>query len=278
MPSDVKRYRRPIVFYGLATAIAWGFWVAAGYVSHIDPSTPLLVLAASALGVLGLLAPTGVAAALIWPDPELRRDVARRLYNFSAGRPIYWVIACFLMLASILAATAVSMLFGYSPSQFALAGHFSFSSGVLPVWFLLIAAPIIEELAWHSYGTDALRSRLNLFLTCLIFGAFWAVWHAPLALIRDYYQSNLTNAGLLDALNFPVSIVPFVLIMNWIYYKAGRNISIVVVFHVTAGYFNEIFATNPDTKIIQTALLLVVAAALVIRDRDFFFNRNHPIS
>ena len=45
---------------------------------------------------------------------------------------------------------------------------------------------------------------------------------------------------------FLVSIFPFVLIMNWLYYKTGRNILIVIVFHITAGYFNEIFATHPD--------------------------------
>lgn len=61
--------------------------------------------------------------------------------------------------------------------------------------------------------------------------------------------------------------------MNWLYYKTGRNIVIVIVFHITAGYFNEIFATHPDSKIIQTILLLMLATIIVLNNRSFFFQR-----
>jgi CAAX protease family protein len=66
-----------------------------------------------------------------------------------------------------------------------------FTSAVFPVWFLLLAAPMLEELAWHSYGTDCLRSRFNLFNASLLFAIFWAFWHFPLSFIKDYYHSNL---------------------------------------------------------------------------------------
>lgn len=60
------------------------------------------------------------------------------------------------MLASILIAMAISLLFGYNPNQFVITGNFSFTSGVLPVWFLFILAPIFEELAWQTTDTDNL--------------------------------------------------------------------------------------------------------------------------
>jgi len=34
---------------------------------------------------------------------------------------------------------------------------------------------------------------------------------------------------------------------------------------------NEIFRTHPDTKVIQTALLLPLTAVVVWRNRDLFF-------
>lgn len=176
------------------------------------------------------------------------------------------------MLASILLAQAISLFFGYSPTQFIITGHYSFSSGVFPVWFLLIVAPIIEELAWHSYGTDCLRNRYNLFKTSLIFGAFWGVWHVPLSFIKDYYQSNVIETGWIYGLNFLISIFPYVIIMNWLYYKTNRNILVAIIFHITAGFFNEIFATHPDSKIIQTGLLLIVATFIVLKEKEFFFN------
>ena len=63
--------------------------------------------------------------------------------------------------------------------------------------------------------------------------------------------------------------------MNWLYYRTQRNILIAVVFHITAVYFNEIFATHPDSKIIQTLLLIVLATVLILRDRKFFFGREY---
>lgn len=276
MTAIVGRYRQPLLFYAVATLVPWALWAGAGHVSHLEPSTPQRVLIASALGLLGLLGPMAAAAALTLGDPALRADLLGRFFNFGAVRPAYWLVACLLMPASILLAMALSLFLGYSASQFQLAAHPSFSSGVFPVWFLLIVAPIIEELGWHTYGTDGLRSRFNLFTTSMIFAVFWGLWHAPLALIKDYYQSNLVETGLLGTLNFPISIIPFVLIMNWLYYRTGRNICVAAIFHITAGYFNELFATHPDSKIIQTGLLLVVAGALLLTERKLFFSRQEP--
>jgi hypothetical protein len=121
-----------------------------------------------------------------------------------------------------------------------------------------------------------LRNKFNLFFTFLILGAYWAFWHVPLSTIKDYYQANLVESGWIYSLNFMASIIPYVLIMNWLYHKAKRNIILPVVFHITAVYFNEIFATHPDSKIIQTILLLFLAAFLIVKDRDFFF-RKDPI-
>jgi hypothetical protein len=270
----ISRYRYPLRFYSLATIIPWAFWFAAGYISHLTPYHETQLNVASILGLLGLLSPLGVTYWLIAGDSKLRADVFGRLFNFGSVKPIYILLACLLMPASILLAQAISLLFGYSPSQFTLTGHFTFSSGIFPVWFLLLVAPVVEELSWHSYGTDCLRNKMNLFRTSLLFGAFWGIWHIPLSTIRDYYQSNLVESGWIYGVNFLVSIFPFVLLMNWLYYKTNRNIVVAIVFHITAVYFNEIFATHPDSKIIQTMLLLLLTTVLVLVDKDFFFRRS----
>jgi len=269
----IERYEHPVRFYALATILPWALWLVAGYISHLAPYQDKYLETASVVAFIGLLCPMAMAYWLIRNSPELRADLLGRVFNLGAAKPIYYVLALLLMPASILLAQAVSLLFGYSASQFVITGHFTFSSGVFPVWFMLLIAPIIEELAWHSYGTDCLRNRMNLFLTSLLFGVFWAIWHMPLAGIRDYYQSNLVQEGWIYGVNFLVSIVPFVLLMNWLYYKTQRNILVAIVFHITAVYFNEIFATHPDSKVIQTGLLLVLAVVLIVKDKPFFFER-----
>ncbi len=269
----IKAYDRPVFFYTMALAIPWSFWFAAACFSRLEPPSYSNILIASVLGLLGLVAPALLAFWLIFRDPALKRDFLSRIFNFRKAYAVYYLLAAFLILANILLAQAISLLFGYSPSQFALAGKVSFSSGVFPVWFVLIAAPVIEELAWHSYGTDALRSRFNLLNTCLLFALFWAIWHIPLAAIKDYYQSNVLASGWIYSVNFLVSIFPFVILMNWLYYKSGRNIIVAIIFHISANLYGEIFATHPDSKVIQTAVLIVVAAGIIRKDRAFFLSR-----
>ena len=270
----ITRYKNPVLFYSLSIIFPWAFWFTAGYVSHLTPYSDQNLKIASILGFFGLLGPMAVTYWLASRDTALRDDILGRLINFRSFRPIYLFLSCTLMLASILLAQAISLLFGYSPSQFNITGHFTFSSGIFPVGFMLIIAPVIEELAWHSYGTDCLRNRMNLFKASLLFGLFWGIWHIPLSTIRGYYQSNLVETGWIYGVNFLISIIPYVLLMNWLYYKTKRNIIIAMTFHISAGYFNEIFATHPDSKIIQTGLLLILATILVLREKDFFFKRD----
>ena len=269
----IHKYNRPILFYILATSIPWVLWFTAGFISYIEPYSDQYLKIARGVAFAGLLGPLGVSYFLIRKNPELLTDVYRRFFNFISIRPVYVFIACFLMPGSILLAQAVSLLFGYSASQFYITGHFTFTSGIFPVWFMLIIAPVLEELGWHSYGTDCLRNRMNLFRTSLLFGVFWAIWHIPLGTLRDYYQSNLIETGWIYGVNFMVSVIPFALLMNWLYYKTGRNILLTIIFHITAGFFNEIFATHPDSKIVQTILLLILATAIVANDREFFFEK-----
>lgn len=273
MSSILREYKHPLLFYSLATFIPWMLWIIAGYISHLSPATSTNANLASVFGFIGLLIPLTAAFWLINKDSELKNDLRGRLTNFRSIKPVYLFLACFLMLASILFAQAISLLFDYDASQFVVTGQYSFSSGVFPVWFLLILAPLIEELGWHTYGTDCLRSRFNLFKTSMIFAFYWGIWHIPLSFINDYYQSNLVATGWVHSVNFLVSIFPFVIIMNWLYYKAGRNILVPIIFHITAGYFNEIFATHPDSKVIQTILLLIIAVIIVTREKHFFFTK-----
>jgi len=269
----IKKYKKPYLFFFLSTAIPWSLWFLAGYLSHIEPFNKTMEWAVGISSILGLLAPAIIALFFMLPQKELRTDFLCRFFNFRTIKGEYILITFFLMLISILAAQAISLFFGYSVTQFSFRGSFTFTSSLFPVWFLLLAAPVLEEIAWHSYGTDSLVSRFNLLKASLLFALFWAVWHFPLSTIKGYYHSNLVESGWIYSLNFIVSMVPFVLIMNWIYYKTNRNILLTIVFHITAVFFNEIFATHPMSKVIQTGLLLIISAYLLIKDKDLFFKQ-----
>jgi|SRR5690625_1794791 len=264
-------YDQPVLFYVLATAIPWALWFLAAYLSHLEEQTTAVLVSTLVLSVAGLLAPLAVVAGLVWHKPALQADIISRL-GWPAGAP--WpLLLCslFLLPASLFAAQAISLLFGYDASQFQFRGGYTFTAGLLPVWVTLLGAAVLEELAWHSYGTDTLIRRMRVFTASLVFTVIWVIWHVPLAFIEGYYHSEVVESGWLQTLNFPLSMIAFVILMNWLYFRCGRSILVPIIFHTAANFSAEIFLTHPDSKLIQTAILLVVAAVVVVRERTLFF-------
>jgi membrane protease YdiL (CAAX protease family) len=249
-------------------------WFAAARYSRLEPTSAHNLQLVSLFGVAGLISPVVVAFALILPSKDLRADVGSRFGSLGSVRPLYLLLTFLLLPASIVVAQLVSLGFGYSAEQFALSPVPAFTAGIFSPWFPLIAAPVLEELAWHSYGTDCLRRSMSLFTTSMVFAIIWALWHLPLAFIKGYYQNNLAESGMIYGINFAVSLFPFVLLMNWLYYKSGRSILVAIVFHLSANIANTIFATHPDSKIIQTGLLTILTVVLLASDRRFFFARS----
>jgi len=52
---------------------------------------------------------------------------------------------------------------------------------------------------------------------------------------------------------------------------------LVVVFHLLAGFSNEIFQTHPDSKVIQTVLLLILSVIIICKEKAFFFNKSYEV-
>ena len=122
----VIKYRHTVLFYLLATLIPWIFWFAASYVSHhvvYSEST----WTAPLLGLAGLCFPMILTIMLVSRHQDLRKDFLGRFLNLSFDKWKYYLTACLLMPASILCAMAISLLFGYSPSQFVI-------TGVMDIW------------------------------------------------------------------------------------------------------------------------------------------------
>lgn len=261
---------RPLFFFGVSLLLPWLLWFAAAWISHL-PDADDYAWAQAALSLAGLFVPTLLAAWMLRQHPVLWADAEARLLRVRGFPRRYLLAALFLPFAALIAAQLLSVLFGHDLSQFHISGQPSFTSALLSPWLMLALAAIVEELAWHSYGTDALTARMNLFAASLLFTVYWALWHLPLAFIKGYYHSELVQQGALATVNFVASMVVFVLLMNWVYVKSGRSIAVAALFHLCANLGNEIFATHPDSKVIQTALLSAITAWLIWRDRELFF-------
>ena len=272
----LKKYSHPILFYGIAILVPWLCWFILAGLSHSQMwENSTVVFLGSILGLIGLCGPFGIAMILIFPDKEMRQELFSSIFNFKGISPFFWIFTIALFPISILAAQAISLLFGYSASQFKFVENMSFSAGIFPAWFLLILAPILEEFGWHTYGIHCLRNRFNLLVTSVIFGIVWGIWHMPLSYVKGYYQNVLVETGIIYSINFLASLIPYLIVGNWIYYKTKRNMFLIIIFHLLAGFSNEIFQTHPDSKIIQTALLLILSIIIILKEKTFFLNKSH---
>ena len=225
----IKKYNRPVFFFGLSLLIPWVLWFSVAYLSNLLEQSSSLIFIQALLAILGLLAPTFVAAYLFLSDKELFSDLKKRFIRHKGFSPIYILLAFTLIFVSIIVAQLISLLFGHSIDQFYISGSPSFTSALLSPWFILLFAPVVEELAWHTYGTDALRQRFNLFTTCMIFSLYWAFWHLPLSFIDGYYHSNVVEEGFLYSLNYVFSLFVFVIFVNWLHYRTSWDIFITII-------------------------------------------------
>jgi len=273
----LEKYRHPFLFYGIAVIVPWALWFTLGAISHSALwDNRSWFIFGSILGIIGLCAPLAAAMILILPDKELRDELKAACTSSFKGIHFGWYMLVFLFpFAVILLAQAISLFFGHSTEQFKFVEIFSFSAGIFPAWFLMAIAPVIEEFGWHTYGIHCVRRRFNLFTTCFIFGIIWGMWHMPLSTVKDYYQSVVMETGIIYSINFLVSLIPYLIIDNWTYYKTKRNMFLQVFQHLVFGFSMELFCTHPDSKVIHTVILIIVATVIVIKDRRFFFDKSY---
>jgi membrane protease YdiL (CAAX protease family) len=207
-------------------------------------------------------------------NDALRKDFVARL-SLRKIRPAYLPAILLIMPCVLFLASAISLLFGRSADQFQLAGEFQIMDGAALVSFvILFLAPTLEELGWRGYGVDSLRSRFGLFRTTMLFAPLWGFWHLPLFFIRGYYQNGLWAQSPVYAANFFVQVLAATILMNWIYYRNNRSITAAILVHFLFNLFSVLFQTEQFTKCILTILLLVLCAAVLLREREFFFGSN----
>lgn len=262
---------KPAQFFLIAFIVAWFFWFADAYFSWNGGSQALQGL----LIFLGICGP--VAATLIMfrqaKSPELWSDYRDRLVSLRRINLRTLPLIVFLFPVMICIAIGISLLFGKSPGQFTIL--FSPAIMTIPALTGIFLAPALEEAGWRGYGVDSIRSRYSLFVTSVFFGLLWAFWHAPLFLISGFYQNSLLSSPLFTA-NFFASTVVMAFIVNWVFYRNNRSIIACFLLHLSADVSMSFIPAEQFTKCIVTLLMVLVAAAIVIGDRKFFFEEKAP--
>jgi membrane protease YdiL (CAAX protease family) len=227
--------------------------------------------------LLGLIMPATVAVVTVLTSKNkaLKDDFKRKLVRFYRIKPLSLLFAIIVFILIAVISIFISLLFGGSINQLSFTEDFSFSIGGASSLLVILLASIIEEVGWRGYGEDAVGSYHNWFTESLIFGCIWATWHLPLFWINGTYHCGLREMGPIYMINFLVSTIPFDFIQTWVYVKNRRSMIATIIFHIFVNITQEKLAMTPETKIIQTFVVIAASVIIVLTNRDMFFETRH---
>ena len=269
MKSDNKDYKyRPVLFFALAYLFTWIFWIPAIFVSENFGAVLMLI---------GLLAPAVVSTVFVLASgsPALKRDLKLKLIGFYKVKWLNVLFAIFVFAGIVAASILLSLLFGQSLNQFSFTSDFSFTGvGIAGAFVSVTVAAIIEEVGWKGYCEDSIGQYMNWFWESMIFGLLWGMWHLPLIFIKGTYQATLM-VNPLFVINFFVSAIPMGFIITWVYLTSGRSILACMIYHLVINFLQEKIAMTPETKCVETIVVIIVSIIIVIANRDMFFEKRH---
>ena len=266
---QTKAYRyRPVLFFALAYLFTWIFWIPAVFVPENI---------GAGLMVIGLLAPAVVSTLFVVfsGSDALKKDLKNKIIGFYKVRWRNVILAVALFAGMIAVTILLSLAFGQSLDQFSFTEDFSFTGvGIGSALMTIVVASIIEEVGWKGYCEDSIGNYMNWFWESMIFGVLWSLWHLPLIFIKGTYQAGLM-VNPLYVVNFFVSGIPMGFIITWVYLASDRSILACMIFHLFVNFMQEKIALTPETKCVETIVVTVAAAVIVLKEKDMFFETRH---
>ena len=231
----------------------------------------------SVLMVIGLIAPAVISTLMVVLSGSdvLKRDLRNKLVGFYKVKWLNVLISILLFALIVVLSILLSTVFGQSLNQFFFTEDFSFTGvGVGGALLTILLASIIEEVGWKGCCEDSIGNYMNWFWESMIFGALWSLWHLPLIFIKGTYQAGLM-VNPLFVVNFFISGIPLGFIITWVYLASDRSILACMVFHLFVNFMQEKIAMTPETKCVETIVVTVAAAIIVIVYREMFFEKTH---
>jgi membrane protease YdiL (CAAX protease family) len=262
-----KEKHSTVAFFALTYLITWALWIPfvilAPSSSAIGSNSGLRGSPLMLLQVLGNFGPTFAAILLLMFSGnrgELR-DLFGRLRPHRSG--LIWYVAVLLLpIGILLPGLLVYALLGGNTANFSIMGLLS----------LFVAAIFVsglgEEMGWRGYALSRLQMTRSPFMSSLIIGLVWGLWHLPVI----YWASSQTGVlFLIEFVLYMLLLTAFSVVFTWVYNATNRSLWMVVLMHAAfTGGGNTIAAfVQPAMEgswipYIVNVLSAVIVAVLVI--------------
>lgn len=126
-----------------------------------------------------------------------------------------------------------------------------------------------EEFGWRGFLLPKLINKFNPFLSSVVIGLIWYVWHLPLYFIKSSPQANLPLGWYL------LNILALSMILTFLQNKIGnRSVIPAVILHggvnISQNYFNIHAA---EAYYLFTLVNLIIVFVLIIKDKNFWLDK-----
>lgn len=251
-----------IVFFVLAFAWSWFFWLLAPL---LRPEAPVT---ATALALVGGFGPSLAAVAVVAHQAGrrgLRRWLSRCLQWRVGWR--WMALAFFFPVAFMGLAAAIHVALGGTLPPSPAAGHALLAAANFVLVFL-VGGPLGEEFGWRGYALPALQRRWGWRIASLVLGGVWTLWHLPLFYSAGTVQSHLPM-GL-----YALSAIASSVLFAWLFNRTEGSVLLVLVLHTAVNAWSLVIPVMvlPDgsnRRPFQLVVgILVFAALLLLLRRD----------
>ena len=246
------RKRQLTTFFVLAFLLPWVVW---GTTIAQDHGWTTWHIPQALAFWLGLTIATFGTAALAegWPGVK---DLLARMVRARVGWRWY-AVAALLTPALAMLAVALGSALGMSTSV----GTEVSAAGVpvlllVSLWLFLLT----EEAAWRGFALPRLQARMRPVPAALVLGVLWGLWHIPLFLIADSFQSSIPFAG------FLLSILATSVLTSWIFNNTRGSVLMAALFHATTDVaiaYSGVMSASTGLFWLIVALQCLAAAAVV---------------
>jgi len=280
MLATLVKKHSTAAFFVLAYLITWAFWIPFAIFAPSQSelaSNPDLrnspVMLTFVLQSIGNYGPT-FAAILLWIFSGKRaelRDAFKRVRPHRAS--LFWyIVALLLPIGMQLPGLFVYALLGGNMASFSIVGVL-----LLIVPFIFVSG-LGEELGWRGYALTDLQMTKSPFISSLIVGVFWGVWHLPII----YYFSS--QSGLLFLVFFALYVLFLTatsIIFTWVYNATDKSLWMAVLMHAatTASGNTILLLVLPSVAgtwipyIVNVLSISIVAVLVIALNRTRMFSR-----
>jgi len=250
MRTGISRY--PLAsFFVLAYALSWILW--APFVLLGDEAD----IASGISWILGGFGPLVAGLAVKWATGGRAeaREFLRRIFVWR-HEPKWYIVALLLPIALYAAATFVYLVVFGMPQEHEPPPVYAYPLALL---YVAVLGGGQEEPGWRGFALPELLSRYTPFVSSMVLGAIWALWHLPL-----FFAPTATQSGFPFHWYF-ANALALSIIFTWLYLKTGGSVLLAIVLHAgvnapSSWVFPELF----ESYVLFVAVTWVVAVVLAV--------------